>query len=154
MLNGTGLSPESILMEITESTVLNDIEYSIDVIQRLYKHQVRFVIDDFGAGYSSLLYFRKLPIYAIKLDRFFTSSIADDPESAAIVSAIVAMAHNMNLKVIAEGIEDDRQLESLRSLDQHFFGSPVCDGVQGYLFSKPVSVDMIEKLLKNQKREN
>ena len=79
------------------------------------------------------------------LKQFFTSSIADDPESAAIVSAIVAMAHNMNLKVIAEGIEDDRQLESLRSLDQHFFGSPVCDGVQGYLFSKPVSVDMIEK---------
>ncbi|MDW7656327.1 MAG: EAL domain-containing protein [Bacillota bacterium] len=151
VLRETGLSPESILLEITESTVLHDMEYTIDVIQRLAQHHVLFVIDDFGAGYSSLLYFRKLPIYAIKLDRFFTSNIADDPECAAIVSAIIAMAHNMKFKVIAEGIEDDRQLASLRSLDQHFFGSPVCDGAQGYLFSKPVSEDMIEKLLEKQK---
>jgi diguanylate cyclase (GGDEF)-like protein/PAS domain S-box-containing protein len=151
VLNGTGISPDSILLEITESTVLHDMAYTTDVIQKLFKHQVQFVIDDFGAGYSSLLYFRKLPIYAIKLDRFFTSNIADDPESAAIVSAIIAMAHNMNFKVIAEGIENDKQLASLRSLDQHFFGSPVCDGAQGYLFSKPVSAGMIDQLLEKHK---
>jgi diguanylate cyclase (GGDEF)-like protein/PAS domain S-box-containing protein len=152
VLSGTGLNPESILLEVTESTVLHDMNYSAVIIQKLYDHQVRFIIDDFSAGYSSLLYFRNLPLYAIKLDRFFTTNIADDPESAAIISAIIAMAHNMKLKVIAEGIENDRQLESLRSLDQKFLGSPVCDGAQGYLFSEPVSEETIEELFETYKR--
>ncbi|MDW7657502.1 MAG: EAL domain-containing protein [Bacillota bacterium] len=146
-LDKTGMAAENLLLEITESTVMSDIDHAIDTITNLYAHEIRFIIDDFGAGYSSLLYFRKLPLYAVKLDRFFTTDIADDPESAAIVSAVIAMAHNMKLKVIAAGIENDRQFEQLCSLDQLLIGSPVCDGAQGHLFSEPVAVAEMESLL-------
>jgi diguanylate cyclase (GGDEF)-like protein/PAS domain S-box-containing protein len=139
VLKQAGIEPENLLLEVTESTVMADIDHAIHVINQLHAHGIRFVIDDFGAGYSSLLY--------LKMDRFFTTDIADDPERATIVSAIIAMAHSMKLKVIAEGIENARQFERLRSLDQQFIGSPVCDGVQGYLFSKPVSGDEMNGLL-------
>lgn len=150
VLKQAELEPENLLLEVTESTVMADIDHAIHVINQLHAHGIRFVIDDFGAGYSSLLYLKKLPIYAVKLDRFFTTDIADDPERATIVSAIIAMAHSMKLKVIAEGIENARQFERLRSLDQQIIGSPVCDGVQGYLFSKPVSGGEIDSLLQKQ----
>jgi len=152
ILGETGLAPECLLLEINESTILYDMEYTMDTLKKLNNHGIMIIIDDFGTGYSSLLYLRKLPIYAIKIDRFFITDIANDPECAAIASSIIAMAHNLKFKVIAEGIENDEQLESLRSLDGHFTGSAICDGAQGYLFSKPVSNDVMSDLFEKQKR--
>jgi len=150
ILDETGLDPKYLLLEITESTAIHDMVNTIDTLKKLYDRGIMIIIDNFGNGYSSLVYLRKLPIYAIKIDRYFIRNIDSDPECAAIVAGIIAMAHNINLMVIAEGIETAEQLECLRSLKWEFVGSPVCDGVQGYLFNLPVPGDMIEKLFEKQ----
>jgi EAL domain-containing protein (putative c-di-GMP-specific phosphodiesterase class I) len=101
---------------------------------------VRFCIDDFGTGYSSLGYLKKFPINTLKIDRSFVQNISTDPDSAAISTAIVQMAHCLKLKVIAEGVETVDQLEFLRSLK--------CDEIQGFLFSRPLPAEQIASLLR------
>jgi len=150
ILDDTGLDPKCLLLEITESTVIQDKENTIDKLNKLHDLGIMIIIDNFGNGYSSLIHLRKLPIYAIKIDRYFIRNINSDPECAAIVAGIIAMAHNINLIVIAEGIENDEQLQCLRTLKWEFVGSPICDGVQGYLFDLPVPGDMIEKFFEKQ----
>lgn len=152
ILNETGLDPAYLMLEITESTAAEDPEYSTDIIGKLHENEIKVIIDNFGAGFSSLIHLRKLPIYAIKIDRFYLTDIADDPECAAIVSAIIAMAHSLKLKVIAEGIETNRQFERLRTLDWQFDGPPVCDAAQGYLFCRPGRSDLIEEFVFKQKK--
>ena len=151
ILKDTQLAPEYLLLEITEGTAMNDLENTIKVLKEFQEQGIKVAIDDFGTGYSSLIYLKKLPIYAIKIDRFFIKDIQSDPECISIVSAIIAMAHSMKLKVIAEGIENDEQLMRLRSLKWEYVGSPICDEAQGYLFSKPVAGRIVEGLLKKQK---
>jgi EAL domain-containing protein (putative c-di-GMP-specific phosphodiesterase class I) len=90
---------------------------------------VTFSIDDFGIGYSSLAYLRRFPVTTLKIDRSFVAEIVDNPDDAAITSTIIAMAHNLNMTVIAEGVEDDRQVDVLRRLG--------CDAIQGYHISRP-----------------
>lgn len=151
ILNETGLDPKYLLLEITESTAIHDMESTIDKLNKLHDLGIMIIIDNFGNGYSSLIHLRKLPLYAIKIDRYFIRNIDSDPECAAIVAGIIAMAHNINLIVIAEGIENDKQLQCLRTLKWEFVGSPVCDGVQGFLFNSPVPCDKIGELFEKQK---
>jgi diguanylate cyclase (GGDEF)-like protein/PAS domain S-box-containing protein len=146
MLEKTQLSPEHLLLEITENSIIRDRENVIKVLKNLYEHKVRVVIAGFGAGYSSLIYLKELPIYAIKIDRFFIRNIPNDPGCATITKAIISLAHDLNIKVIAEGIETKEQLTYLRELEWKPESPIKCDGAQGYLFSEPLSEDSMTEL--------
>lgn len=150
ILNDTQFDPEYLMLEITEGAAMKDMENTINLLRRFRECKIKVAIDDFGIGYSSMAYLKRLPIYAIKVDKFFIKDIQSDPECIAIVTAMIAMAHSMRLKVIVEGIENDEQLMRLGSLKLEYIGSPVCDAAQGYLFSRPVDGKMIEELLTKQ----
>ncbi|WP_162224939.1 EAL domain-containing protein [Neptunomonas antarctica] len=129
--------------EITESS-LERIEDTIDVINTLKQRGIIFSIDDFGTGHSSLSRLKQFPIDSLKIDQSFVSNLADDGDDKSIVSAIIAMAHSLNLSVIAEGVENQRQLDVLRALG--------CDEIQGFYFSKPVPASEIALLLEKTYR--
>ncbi len=139
ILSETGALPQCLELEITESTIMNNIDAAAETMIAISELGIRISIDDFGTGYSSLNHLKRFPISIIKIDRSFISDITTDSDDAAIVSAIIAMAHNMSLKVVAEGVETKAQLNYLRNLD--------CDEIQGYLLSPPVPVNEIEELL-------
>jgi EAL domain-containing protein (putative c-di-GMP-specific phosphodiesterase class I) len=130
ILNETGISPHQLELEITESTIMDDIDAASMTMRALHCSGIRISIDDFGTGYSSLTHLKRFPINTIKIDRSFVRDITTDSDDAAIVGAIISMAHNMELNVIAEGVENEEQLEFLRKLH--------CDEIQGFLFSPPV----------------
>lgn len=140
-LKDTGLSPEFLELEITESTAMKNIELTISRMNRLTGMGVKFSIDDFGTGYSSLSYLKKLPIQTLKIDKSFIRGLSADPDDKAIVNAVIAMAHNLKLKVIAEGVETDDQMS--------FLNSSRCDRMQGYLYSKPLPAEDFKKLIWN-----
>ena len=130
ILKATGLDPARLEFEITESMVMRDPENAVVLLKALKAMGIRLSIDDFGTGYSSLSYLKRFPIDSVKIDRSFIRDLPEDGEDAAITQAIIAMAHSLRLKVIAEGVETEAQLEFLR---RHG-----CDEMQGYLFSKPL----------------
>ncbi|MEO8627654.1 MAG: EAL domain-containing protein [Betaproteobacteria bacterium] len=138
-LRETGLPPGSLELEITESTLMHQGEGVIDMLMRLNELGVRIAIDDFGTGYSSLAYLKRFPVQDIKVDQSFIRDITSDPDDAAIVKAIIAMAHSLDIRVIAEGVETQAQLAFLKQLK--------CDVFQGYLFSRPRSAEHFEELL-------
>ena len=138
----TGLHPHHLELEITESTLASDSEASMKTLNQLNEMGIRISIDDFGTGYSSLAYLKRFPLSELKVDRCFVKDIIDDQDDAAICAAVIAMAHNLNLKVVAEGVENLDQLEFLR---QH-----QCDLIQGYLYSPPVPADAFVALLAEQ----
>lgn len=152
ILDETKFSPENLILEITESTAMHNIEISTKVIKKLNKLGIKVYIDDFGSGYSSLNRLKTLPIYALKIDKFFIQNVVDDPFDAAIVRAIILMAHSLNIKVIAEGVETKEQLNFLKSIELKYEKILVCDNVQGYLFSKPVNAEEFTLLLKNSEK--
>jgi len=133
------INPTLLKLELTESALLDHIEDAIQVMNALKDIGVRFSLDDFGTGYSSLQYLRLLPLYQLKIDRSFVQDIASKGSDQAIVRTIIAMAHTLNLNVIAEGVETQVQQGIL--LDSG------CRYYQGYLFSKPVPIDVFEGLL-------
>jgi diguanylate cyclase (GGDEF)-like protein len=136
-------APASCLeVEVTESILLADPERSVRVAQELAALGVKLSIDDFGTGYSSMSYLKKLPIAALKIDRSFVRDLETDPDDAAIVSAVIALAHSLKLKVVAEGVETPAQLAFLESVH--------CDEYQGFLTSQPVSVHAFEMLLRRR----
>lgn len=139
LLEETGMSAKNLEMEITESVAMTNSALSIKTLNKLSGMGIRISIDDFGTGYSSLEYLKRFAIHHIKIDRSFVHEITADSDSALIINAIIAMAHNLKLKVVAEGVETEEQLEFLRSRQ--------CDAVQGYLFSKPVPAESITPLL-------
>jgi diguanylate cyclase (GGDEF)-like protein/PAS domain S-box-containing protein len=151
VLRETGLAPRWLELELTESTAMTDVKQSLDILERLKDLGVRIVIDDFGTGYSSLMRMKELPMDAVKIDRSFIENIALDPRDRALVMAVVALARNLGVEVVAEGVETREQLEVLRS----FASQPVnmfrCDKVQGFLFSRPVSRDEMPDLLKRRR---
>ncbi len=140
IIDSSGLSPEYLDLEITEGTLMHNPEAATKILRNLKSMGMKISIDDFGTGYSSLAYLKRFPINAVKIDRCFVSDITANPDDAAIAGAVVAMAHSLKLKVIAEGVETLEQLEFLRSLQ--------CDEMQGYFVSKPVPAEEFRLLLK------
>jgi len=126
-------------LEITESLIMRDIEGNIGKLRAIRDLGVNIAIDDFGTGYSSLHYLRKLPVNALKIDRSFIITMANEPDSMSIVSAIISLAHTLNLKVVAEGVDAEEQSRILKLLN--------CDEMQGYLFSKPLPSHGLADLL-------
>jgi diguanylate cyclase (GGDEF)-like protein len=129
-LSQSGLAADCLELELTESAVMSDPEESIAILEQLSATGVLVSVDDFGTGYSSMSYLSRFPIDILKIDRIFISEIASRSEDASIVRAIVSLAHSLKLKVVAEGVETQAQLEFLKSLG--------CDEYQGYAFSRPV----------------
>ena len=142
VLDDIGLAPELLELEITESLFLKDVEHAIIALQDLKAQGVKLAIDDFGTGYSSLTYLKLFPIDILKIDRSFIRDITGEPASGAIVPAIIAMGHGLNLEVVAEGVENEVQRKYLSDLG--------CDGFQGYYFSKPLPVREVSNLLQNK----
>jgi len=140
VLKESGAKPSMLKLELTESTVLGNVEDTIGKMLELKTMGVRFSMDDFGTGYSSLQYLKRLPLDQIKIDESFVRDIASDPNDAAIVKTIIAMTDALGLDVIAEGVETTAQRDFL---DRHG-----CRVFQGYLFSKPVPIDQFEGMLR------
>lgn len=139
VLRETGLSPNLLELELTESIILQNTDSVLATMHRLKKLGVRISIDDFGTGYSSLAYLKDFPIDSLKIDRSFIHSLPHNDKNAAIISAIITLARNLGLKSVAEGVETTEQL--------HFFETEDCDVVQGYYFSRPLPEDQINDLL-------
>jgi diguanylate cyclase (GGDEF)-like protein/PAS domain S-box-containing protein len=136
IVNGTPCDPRQIVIEITESSSMGDIESVLPVLYQFKSLGFQIAIDDFGKGYSALGYMKKFPIDILKIDKSFIQEITSDAKSAVITKAIIDMAHGMKLKVIAEGVETPEQLETLRTMN--------CDVIQGYIIDPPLPSDKLE----------
>jgi EAL domain-containing protein (putative c-di-GMP-specific phosphodiesterase class I) len=136
-LKESGLPPRLLELEITESLAMQHTDITLTTLKRLKKLGVSIAIDDFGTGYSSLAYLKRFPVDKVKIDRTFVADAPGDREQAAIISAIVALAHALSLKVIAEGVENEAQREFLRRCG--------CDYIQGYLVGRPADSDTAAK---------
>ena len=139
----SGLNPESLALEMTESSIMGNTEQTLTILHRLKAMNVRLEIDDFGTGYSSLSRLQKLPFDSLKIDRSFIRELNAGTGSLDIVKAIMQLAHSLKLEVIAEGVESDEQLCTLRQLG--------CDHIQGFLFSKPVEADAAKWLYRESR---
>lgn len=141
IIKSSKLPAENLTFEITESLVMNDIDEAIDWMKSIKELGVSFSVDDFGTGYSSLSYLKRLPVDVLKIDRSFIKDVIDNTEDASLVETIISIGKNLNLKLIAEGAEDKKQVDYLAKLQ--------CDSVQGYYFSRPIPADKFAELLKN-----
>jgi diguanylate cyclase (GGDEF)-like protein/PAS domain S-box-containing protein len=140
VLERTGLRPELLCLEVTESVLVQDADAATRTLTALHELGVRLSIDDFGTGWSSLTYLQRFPVDEIKLDRSYVSRVAEDNAAATIVGALVGMAHAMALSVTAEGVETEEQLR--------FLEAQRCDTAQGYLFARPLPAREVEELLR------
>lgn len=143
VLEETGLAPHYLELELTESQLLDSVEHIIATFQQLRDLGVKLAIDDFGTGYSSLSYLKRIPVDYVKIDQAFIRGLGEGGEDAAITRAIIAMAHGLSLKVVAEGVETAEQLA--------FLEAESCDEVQGYLISRPVEALAVAELLRANK---
>lgn len=143
VVSDSGGSGDGLEIEITESLIMQDIEANIRKLHAIREMGVEVAIDDFGTGYSSLSYIAKLPINALKIDRAFIINMTSNADDLSIVSAIISLAHSLNLRVVAEGVESNEQAKLLRLLK--------CDEIQGFLFSPGVPAEQIEEFLRNKK---
>ena len=144
-LEDTAISADLLELELTEGVLAKDSENAATTLAKLKAMGVHMSIDDFGTGYSSLSYLKRFPVSTLKVDRCFVKDVITDPDDAAICTAIIAMAHNLNLRVIAEGVENNEQLEFLLSYN--------CDAIQGYYFSPPVNEAKFRSLLINEESQ-
>jgi EAL domain-containing protein (putative c-di-GMP-specific phosphodiesterase class I) len=140
-LQTSGFAPEMLVLELTETTLMDDVDETITRLGLLKALGVRIAVDDFGTGYSSLSYLRKFPIDILKIDRAFVSGIADSAESSALVHTLVQLGKVLNLETIAEGVEDDDQRLRLQAEN--------VDTGQGFLFARPLDVAAINRFLKD-----
>lgn len=145
ILEETGLEPQYLELELTENIIINNMDV-IKTIHELKKIGVQIVLDDFGTGYSSLNYLRELPVDRLKIDQSYVQNIASNRGDDVIIQAIIAMANNLNMQVLAEGVETQNQLDFLRNQQ--------CGEAQGFYFSKPVSAEECESLLKESDHLN
>lgn len=141
ILAENGLGPESIELEITESVMMENVDKAMSTLVDLDRRGVSLAIDDFGTGYSSLAYLKQFPISSLKIDRTFIQNIIHDPRDAALASAVLALAHSLGLKVIAEGVETEDQLA--------FLGAKGFDSAQGYFLCRPLPPDELAVYLKD-----
>lgn len=139
LLADTQISPWLLELELTEGLLMDNVEEAIEILCELQTLGVQVSIDDFGTGYSSLAYLKRFPIDVLKIDQSFIRDMVSDQRDAVIVKSIISLAHNLELRVVAEGVETREQLTYLRELD--------CDVIQGYFFSEPVSAEVLEKML-------
>lgn len=140
----SGLPAQSLELELTESMIMGNPQESVSILSKLKALGLTIAVDDFGTGYSSLSYLKRFPIDTLKIDREFVRDITNDPDDAAITSAIIALAHSLELNVVAEGVETQEQL--------NFLAMQGCDQVQGFLLSKPLNAEDCLTLLKNQSK--
>ena len=146
VLSDTQLPPENLEVEITEYTMMNDVDHAIVVLTQLRELGVKIAIDDFGTGYSSLTYLSKLPLNTLKVDQYFVNGIGEDQGDESIVKATINLAHSLNLEVTAEGVETNEQKQFLIDNKVNY--------LQGYLFSKPQSATNLEKWISEQNFTN
>jgi EAL domain-containing protein (putative c-di-GMP-specific phosphodiesterase class I) len=145
-LRESGLQPRCLELELTESILIEHSETTLASLRELSGMGIQLAIDDFGTGYSSLSYLTRFPIDTLKVDRSFVHDIATDPDDAAIVQAVIVMAHSLGLTVVAEGVETKDQLDFLRRNR--------CDEIQGYYFSRPLASEAFALLLEEYRRLN
>jgi EAL domain-containing protein (putative c-di-GMP-specific phosphodiesterase class I)/CheY-like chemotaxis protein len=143
-VEGSGIEPRFLELEITESSLMQNADGAISTLQYLKSCGINVSIDDFGTGYSSLAYLKRFPLDALKIDRSFVRDITTDPGDATITRAVISMAHSLGLKVVAEGVETGSQFE--------FLAENGCDEIQGYLFSRPLSAEDCGIWLKEGRR--
>lgn len=143
VLDEAGLESRHLEIELTESLVMKNVEYTIGVLRELKARGLQLSVDDFGTGYSSLSYLKRFPIDVLKIDQSFVRDIANSPDDAAIVRSIISLAHSLRLHVIAEGVETPEQLAYLR---HHR-----CEQMQGYFFSRPLPAPQLEAMLREGK---
>ncbi len=136
-----GVSPGQLELEITETVLMENVHANVDLLNRLQTEGIRFSIDDFGTGYSSMAYLKRFPIDQVKIDRTFVRDIPGDRDDEAITTAIIAMAHRLGLSVVAEGVENERQLAFLRLAG--------CDIMQGFHFSEPLPPEKVIEMARN-----
>ena len=141
-LDESALPARFLELELTESILMDDMNYTLDALNDLKSMGVELAIDDFGTGYSSLSYLKQFPIDRLKIDRAFVTCLPDDVEDQRITQAILAIAHSFNLAVVAEGIENRAQLD--------FLTQQGCEAGQGYLFGRPMSAAALTELLREQ----
>ncbi len=139
-LEESGLDPRWLELEITEGLLVENVDTTIEQLNRLVSMGVSISVDDFGTGYSSMSYLKRFPLHTLKVDQSFVRDIGIDADDDAIVRAVIAMAHGLHLKVVAEGVETEQQLQFLKALD--------CDQIQGYLISRPLPGDELVEWLR------
>ncbi len=139
ILEETGFDPQCLELELTEGIIVHDLDASIAKLNNLKSLGIQIALDDFGTGYSSLSYLKRFPIDTLKIDRCFIGNLTDDSTNKAIVLSIIRLAHSLNLKVIAEGVETKTELDFLREHN--------CDEIQGYIFSHPLPTEEFGRLL-------
>ena len=144
ILEDTGLSPAFLELEITESTILHEDDGTLDALRELSEMGISLALDDFGTGYSSLSYLQKFPIDRVKIDRSFVQRLSTE-DGRSLAGAIISMAHNLDIGVVAEGVETREQAEFLRETG--------CDELQGFLFSPAVPLEQFAQFLEKEKRE-
>jgi len=144
VLEQTELDPVYLELEITESTIMQDIESTITVLEKLAGMGLGLAIDDFGTGYSSLSYLKRFPINKLKIDKSFIDDVIVSDDDATIVAAIIGLSHNLKLNVICEGVEDSEQL--------HWLQENRCNEIQGYYFSKPLPADEFEAFVRERNK--
>jgi diguanylate cyclase (GGDEF)-like protein len=138
-LLSAGTDPATLCLEVTESVLMDDVESSVDILRRLARLGVLLSMDDFGTGYSSLARLKRFPLNELKIDKSFVDGLGRDADDTAIVAAVIAMAHALDLCVVAEGVETDEQLQRLRTLG--------CEQAQGYYFARPGPAEAIDTML-------
>ena len=143
MLAQTGAPAALLILEVTESLLIEHLDDTIARMSDLVRHGVRFSIDDFGTGYSSMSYLKRFPLHKLKIDQSFVRDIVSDLDDLAIANAVISMGHSLRMSVIAEGVEHAEQLEILKNEG--------CDEVQGYHFSVPLPANEFAELLRQQK---
>ncbi len=146
LLYESGVNPSHLEFEITESAIMQDAESALNILREIKSMGIRLAIDDFGTGYSSLAYLKRFPIDTLKIDRSFIADTPHDSEDVTIVKAIIALSHNLNLDVVAEGVESSLQAEFLKDCG--------CDIGQGYFFNRPLPASEINHILRNKEGVN
>jgi EAL domain-containing protein (putative c-di-GMP-specific phosphodiesterase class I) len=136
ILNASQLPPQLLKLEVTEGMLITDVQKSIEILHAIRALGIKVSLDDFGTGYSSLSYLRRLPVDQIKLDKSFFENFPIDQQDTAIVKLIIEIAHQLNLEVVAEGIEIYEQVKFLTEYE--------CDMIQGYFYSKPLPINQLK----------
>ena len=146
IISDAGIRPEQIELEITESIFMDNPAHTLKILHELQQLGVKLSLDDFGTGYSSLSYLQNIPLHTLKLDKSFISGIVNDIKKQMIFKSVIVIAHNLNLKVVTEGVETQEELCIIRDHK--------CDAVQGYIFSPPVQAPRFAQLYLEQLKEN